>query len=114
MIYLCTFRDTRVIITVIRSTHQKKTTKPHTVVSKHTKPQRLAGKEKTISTDFNKINEEALENVNGGTKRIVDTGDDRNAAVRVAPGVDNKQIGSLKNGTTANATGNFMTADGRN
>ena len=67
-----------------------------------------------MSTDFKKINEEALENVNGGTKRIVDTGDDRNAAVRVAPGVDNKQIGSLKNGTTANATENFMTADGRN
>lgn len=62
----------------------------------------------------NIINDAALDQVVGGATRIVDTGDERNAAVRTAPGVANKQIGSLKNGTTVNATGQFMTADGRN
>ena len=65
-------------------------------------------------TEKNIINDQELENVSGGISRSVNTGDERNAAVRVAPGVNNAQIGSLPNGTIANATGRFMSADGRN
>ena len=65
-------------------------------------------------SDFNKINEEALENVVGGVLRVVNTGDSRNAAIRTAPGTANEQIASLKNGTQVNATGEFKKADGRN
>ena len=66
-------------------------------------------------TDEKKIiDTEELENVSGGINRTVNTGDERNAAVRVAPGESNTQIGSLPNGTLANATGRFATADGRN
>ncbi len=65
-------------------------------------------------SDMNKINEESLENVVGGAKRVVDTGDDRNAAIRVAPGLNMEQTASLKNGTVVNATGNFKSVDGRN
>lgn len=65
-------------------------------------------------SDLNKINEEALDSVVGGARRIVDTGDDRNAAIRIAPGLDMEQTASLKNGTVVNATGRFKKADGRN
>ena len=65
-------------------------------------------------TGFNKINEKMLETVTGGVLRIVDTGDMRNAAIRIAPGTSKGQIASLKNGTQVNATGEFMRADGRN
>ena len=63
---------------------------------------------------LNKINDEALKNVTGGTKRTVDTGTSQNAAVRVDAGLGFEQIASLKNGTTVNATGKFKEADGRN
>ncbi len=65
-------------------------------------------------TEMNKMNEKALENVTGGVQRTVDTGDTRNAAIRVAPGEDKAQIASLKNGTMVNATGQFVRAGGRN
>lgn len=60
------------------------------------------------------INGQELNDISGGTNRIVNTGDERNAAIRIAPGESNTQIGSLPNGTMANATGRFATADGRN
>ena len=54
-----------------------------------------------------------LENVSGGNNYVVNTGDSRNAAIRVAPGLNSQQVGSLPNGTVANTTGNFAKADGR-
>ena len=65
-------------------------------------------------SELNKINEKALENVTGGVQKTVNTGDKRDAVIRVAPGMANAQITSLKNGTQVNATGEFATADGRN
>ena len=65
-------------------------------------------------TDMNKINDEALKNVAGGTKRTVDTGTSQNAAVRSGAGKGFEQIASLENVTTVNATGKFKEADGRN
>ena len=65
-------------------------------------------------TDINKINDESLDNVSGGVKRVVDTGTSQNAAVRDGAGKQYEQIGSLKNGTVVNATGKFKEADGRN
>jgi len=67
-----------------------------------------------MSTEFNKISEEALEQVSGGVRRIVDTGTSQNAAVREGAGKGYEQIASLKNGTAVNATGKFKQADGRN
>ena len=60
-----------------------------------------------MSTEFNKISEEALEQVSGGVRRIVDTGTSQNAAVREGAGKGYEQIASLKNGTAVNATGKF-------
>ena len=65
-------------------------------------------------SDLYMINEESLKDVTGGVQRIVDTGDERNAAIRIAPGTTNAQTASLKNGTLVNATGEFMRAGGRN
>ena len=65
-------------------------------------------------SDLNKINDEALNQVVGGVKRIVDTGTSQNAAVRDGAGKGYEQIASLKNGTVVNATGKFREADGRN
>jgi bacteriocin-like protein len=73
----------------------------------------VAGKENNMSTEFNKINDEALEQVSGGVKRTVDTGTSQNAALREGPGKGYDQIASLKNGTKVNATGRFKEADGR-
>ena len=67
-----------------------------------------------MSTEMNKINDEALDNVVGGVKRVVDTGTSQNAAVRDGAGKGYEQIASLKNGTIVNATGKFKKADGRN
>ena len=67
-----------------------------------------------MSTEFNKISEDALEQVSGGVRRIVDTGTSQNAAVREGAGKGYEQIASLKNGTAVNATGKFKQADGRN
>ena len=60
------------------------------------------------------IKEQELENVSGGAYRVVNTGDDRNAAIRVMPGLNTTIIGSLPNGTMANTTGRFTRVDGRN
>ena len=67
-----------------------------------------------MSTEFTKISEEALEQVSGGVRRIVDTGTSQNATVREGAGKGYEQIASLKNGTAVNATGKFKQADGRN
>ena len=67
-----------------------------------------------MSTEYNKISEEALEQVSGGVRRIVDTGTSQNAAVREGAGKGFEQIASLENGTAVNATGKFKQADGRN
>ena len=61
-----------------------------------------------------KILDQDLENVRGGAYRVVNTGDDRNAAIRVMPGLNTTIIGSLPNGTMANTTGRFTRVDGRN
>ena len=61
-----------------------------------------------------KILDQDLENVSGGAYRVVNTGDDRNAAIRVMPGLNTTIIGSLPNGTMANTTGRFTRVDGRN
>ena len=61
-----------------------------------------------------KILDQDLENVSGGAYRVVNTGDDRNAAIRVMPGLNTTIIGSLPNGTWANTTGRFTRVDGRN
>ncbi len=65
-------------------------------------------------SENNKINDQELENVSGGIYRVVNTGDTRNAAIRNAPGLSTTIIGSLPNGTVANATGRFVRVDGRN
>jgi hypothetical protein len=65
-------------------------------------------------SDMNKINDQQLEDVVGGVKRVVDTGTSQNAAVRDGAGKSFEQIASLKNGTVVNATGKFRQADGRN
>ena len=61
-----------------------------------------------------KIIDQDLENVSGGVYRVVNTGDSRDAAIRVLPGLNTTIIGSLPNGTVANTTGRFVRADGRN
>ena len=60
------------------------------------------------------INDQELENVEGGEYRIVNTGDERPAAIRTYPGLNAPVIATLTNGTTANTTGRFTYADGRN
>ena len=64
------------------------------------------------------LNEETLENVVGGTSRTVRTGvDGLNAAVRLAPAKDSKQIASLPNGTIVNTISDELVYDpvaGRN
>ena len=60
------------------------------------------------------LNDQDLENINGGEGRIVNTGDSRDAAIRSAPGLSTTIIGSLPNGTMANTTGRFVRVDGRN
>ena len=61
-----------------------------------------------------KLLDKDLENVSGGVGRIVNTGDSRDAAIRVMPGLNTTIIGSLPNGTVANTTGRFVRVDGRN
>ena len=60
------------------------------------------------------MNDQELENVEGGEYRIVNTGDERPAAIRTYPGLNAPVIATLTNGTTANTTGRFVRADGRN
>ena len=61
-----------------------------------------------------KLLDKDLEKVSGGVGRIVNTGDSRDAAIRVMPGLNTTIIGTLPNGTVANTTGRFVRADGRN
>ena len=60
------------------------------------------------------MNDQELENVEGGEYRVVNTGDERPAAIRTYPGLNAPVIATLTNGTTANTTGRFTYADGRN
>ncbi len=60
------------------------------------------------------LSEQELENVSGGTTRVVNTGDSRVAAIRIAPGLNTTVISTLSNGTQAHVTGRFTYADGRN
>ena len=61
-----------------------------------------------------KLLDQELEKVSGGVGRIVNTGDSRDAAIRVMPGLNTTIVGTLPNGTVANTTGRFTYADGRN
>ena len=65
-------------------------------------------------SEKNTVNDQELEKVSGGAYRVVNTGDERNAAIRNAPGLSTTIIGSLPNGTMANTTGRFVRVDGRN
>lgn len=60
-----------------------------------------------------KLSDEALNQVVGGVERVVNTGDDRNAAIRSIPGLDTEITALLPNGTIVNTTGQYMLADGR-
>ena len=60
------------------------------------------------------LNDQELENVTGGEYRVVNTGDERPAAIRSYPGLNAPVITTLVNGTMANSTGYFVQADGRN
>ncbi len=60
------------------------------------------------------VSDQQLESVSGGVTCTVNTGDERNAAIRNAPGLSTEIIGSLPNGTMANTTGRFVRVDGRN
>ena len=60
------------------------------------------------------MNDQELKNVSGGEYRTVNTGDSRPAAIRSYPGLDAPVVATLVNGTTANSTGRFTYADGRN
>ena len=60
------------------------------------------------------MNDQELKNVSGGEYRTVNTGDSRPAAIRSYPGLYTPVVATLVNGTTANSTGRFTYADGRN
>lgn len=64
---------------------------------------------------FEKLNDEHLENVVGGVRRMVNTHSNRNAAVRANPGMNYEQVASLTNGTSVNITGESVenVVDGR-
>ncbi|HCI73960.1 MAG TPA: hypothetical protein DHV42_05400 [Lachnospiraceae bacterium] len=61
------------------------------------------------------LSNEEMSGVNGGVSRIVDTKQPIDAVVRSGPGITYPQIGSLKNGTQVNTTGNvsYNPQDGR-
>ncbi len=65
-------------------------------------------------TDKTHISDELLENVSGGLKRTANTGEDKDTAIRSEPGFNAEVVGTLLNGTKANATGKFKSADGCN
>ena len=65
--------------------------------------------------DKKSLNPEDLNNVSGGAMRTVNTGMAIDAVVRGGPGMQYGQIGSLKNNTQVNTTGNssYNPQDGR-
>ena len=63
-------------------------------------------------TDINKINDEALENVNGGARRTVYNDSVGYANIRRNPGLDSKVFFTIKNGEQVDTTGRKMTKDG--
>ena len=63
-------------------------------------------------SDFNKINDEALENVTGGVKRTIHNDAVGYANVREQPGLDTNVYFTLNNGTEVETTGNTITRDG--
>ena len=65
-------------------------------------------------TDINKINDEALENVNGGAARTVHNDSRDYANVREYPGLDTTVSGRVYNGETVYTTGETGYADGYN
>ena len=65
-------------------------------------------------TDFNKINDAALENVNGGAARTVRNDSRDYANVREYPGLDTAVCGRVYNGETVYTTGETCYADGYN
>ena len=62
--------------------------------------------------DFEKLNDEILDDVSGGVKKTVKNDTVDYANVREAPGLTSKVIGTVKNGTTVNTTGKHVTKDG--
>ena len=66
-------------------------------------------------SDKKVLNSDELNGVTGGVSRIVDTMQPMDAVVRSGPGVSYPQIGSLRNGTQVNTTGNasYNPQDGR-
>ena len=65
-----------------------------------------------MSTEFNKINDEALENVVGGAKRIVHNDTVPYANVRDAAGLDSNVMFKVPNGADVYTTGRTKTRDG--
>ena len=63
-------------------------------------------------TDIKKINEEALENVVGGARRIVHNDSVNYANIRRTPGLNTEVLFTVKNGTELTTTGNKITRDG--
>ncbi len=63
-------------------------------------------------TEMNKINAEALENVTGGVKRIVDNDAASYANVRENPGLGSKVMFKVPNGADVYTTGRKVTKDG--
>jgi hypothetical protein len=66
-------------------------------------------------SDKKVLNSDELNGVSGGVSRIVDTKQPMDAVVRSGPGMTYPQIGSLRNGTQVNTTGNasYNPQDGR-
>lgn len=62
--------------------------------------------------NLNKINEEALENVVGGVKRIVHNDAVSYANIREKPGLDSRVFFTVDNGEAVYTTGNKITRDG--
>ena len=66
----------------------------------------------TMSSDFNKINEESLENVSGGVRRTVHNDSVNYANVRCGAGLKYDVEYKVYNGTEVYTTGRVKYADG--
>ena len=62
--------------------------------------------------EINKINDEALENVTGGARRVVHNDTVDYANVRSNAGLNSKVLLKVYNGDTVETTGNKITRDG--